>query len=75
MLGIDPLIWDAPAAARLVMPFDVKRITAGAYFLVYRRRDRTRRAVRLFSDWLVREVSADARRLSTNSRKAQLRGV
>jgi LysR family transcriptional regulator, glycine cleavage system transcriptional activator len=73
MLGIDPLVWDAPAAAKLVIPFDVKRISAGAYFLMYRRRDRTRRAVRMFSDWLAREVSADARRLSKISRNARLR--
>ncbi len=71
MLGIDPLVWDAPASAKLVIPFDGKRISAGAYFVMYRRSDRTRRAVRMFADWLVREIGADARRLSKLSRNAR----
>lgn len=72
MLGLDPLIWDAPAVSSLVIPFAVKRISAGSYFVVHRRSDRTRRAVTLFADWLVAEVRADARRLSTVSRAARV---
>jgi LysR family glycine cleavage system transcriptional activator len=70
MLGIDPLIWDAPAAARLVIPFRTPRVSAGAYFVTYRPGDRSRRAVNLFADWIVAEMKADRRRLSTNSRRA-----
>ncbi|MBU6379442.1 MAG: LysR family transcriptional regulator [Gammaproteobacteria bacterium] len=71
MLGLDPLIWDAPAASRLVIPFKTKRVSAGSYFLVCRHSDRTRRAVRLFGDWLVEELRGDARRLATASKAAR----
>jgi DNA-binding transcriptional LysR family regulator len=71
MLGLDPVIWDVPAVTRLVIPFKVKRISAGSYFVVYRHSDRMRRAVTMFADWLVDEVRADARRLSTVSRAAR----
>jgi LysR family glycine cleavage system transcriptional activator len=71
MLGLDPLIWDVPAVTRLVIPFEVKRISAGSYYVVYRRSDRMRRAVKMFADWLVDEVRADSRRLATMSRAAR----
>lgn len=71
MLGLDPLIWDTPAAAKLVIPFKTKRISAGSYFIVYRPADRMRKAVRVFADWLVDEVRTDARRLSIVSRMKQ----
>jgi LysR family glycine cleavage system transcriptional activator len=71
MLGLDPLIWDVPAVTRLVIPFEVKRISAGSYYVVYRRSDRMRRAVKMFADWLVDEVHADSRRLATMSRAAR----
>lgn len=71
ILGLDPLVWDAPAAARLVIPFRTKRVSAGAYFVVYRTGDRSRRAVTLFANWLLGEMRADNRRLSINSRNAR----
>lgn len=71
MLGLDPLIWDVPAVTRLVVPFEVKRISAGSYYVVYRRSDRMRRAVKMFADWLVDELRADSRRLATMSRAAR----
>jgi hypothetical protein len=71
MLGIDPLIWDAPAASRLVIPFRTPRVSAGAYFVTYRLGDRSRRAVNLFADWIVAEMKADSRRLFTNSKNAR----
>jgi len=71
MLGLDPFIWDVPAVSRLVIPFKIKRISAGSFYVVYRRSDRMRRAVSMFADWLVDEIHADARRLATMSRAAR----
>jgi LysR family glycine cleavage system transcriptional activator len=70
MLGADPLIWDAPSASRLTIPFKVKPISAGAYFVEYRQHDRSRRTVRMFVDWLVSEMRSDTKRLSAASRKS-----
>lgn len=71
VLGIDPLVWDAPVAPRLVIPFKAPRVSAGAYFVAYRPGDRSRRTVKLFADWIEAEMKADRRRLSLNSRNAQ----
>jgi LysR family glycine cleavage system transcriptional activator len=71
ILGLDPLVWDAPAAARLVIPFRTRRVSAGAYFVVYRTGDRSRRAVALFANWLLGEMKADSGRLAINSRNAR----
>lgn len=71
MLGLDPFVWDVPAASRLVIPFKVKRVSAGSYYVVYRRGDRMRRAVTMFADWLADEIRTDARRLATMSRTAR----
>jgi LysR family transcriptional regulator, glycine cleavage system transcriptional activator len=70
MLGVDPLIWDSPVASRLVIPFRTRRVSAGAYFVAYRSGDRSRRAVKLFANWIVAEMKADSRRLAANSRNA-----
>jgi LysR family transcriptional regulator, glycine cleavage system transcriptional activator len=70
VLGLDPLIWDAPAAKCLAVPFKVPLQSAGTYYVVHRRADRTRHAVRLFTDWLVDEMKQDTRRLRTASRNA-----
>ena len=70
MLGLDPLIWDSPALVRLVIPFRAPRISAGTFFVVHRRADRSRRAVQVFVAWLLAEMRADRRRLSTLSAKA-----
>lgn len=70
MLGIDPLVWDAPQASRLTIPFKTKPVSAGAYFVEYRKQDRSRRTVRAFVDWLVSEMRSDAKRLSAASRRA-----
>lgn len=70
LLGLDPLIWDAPAARDLVIPFRSPVQSAGAYFVVYHRADRSRHAVRAFSDWLIEEMKADSRRLKLTSRRA-----
>jgi LysR family glycine cleavage system transcriptional activator len=68
MLGLDPIVWDAPAAAGLVTPFDVVAPGAGSYYVVCRRAERSRRHVRAFVDWLVDEMAADRRRLERTAR-------
>ncbi len=42
MLGLEPIIWDAPSAVSLVAPFDTPPASAGAYFVVWRKKDRAR---------------------------------
>ena len=63
MLGIDPLVWDMAAAQTLVVPFRRRLQSAGAYYVVHRKEDRSRRAVRLFVGWLVKEMQLDLKRL------------
>lgn len=63
MLGLLPLIWDAPNAVRLVAPFSIPPQEAGGYFVVCRKEDRSDPVVRSFSEWLAAEMRADVRRL------------
>jgi len=54
-LGIAPLVWDAIAPERLVVPFAaLPMVSAGAYFVVHRR-ERTA-AVSAFVEWVVGEM-------------------
>lgn len=62
LLGLMPIVWEAPIARRLVKPFATPPITAGSYFLVHRREDGARPAVRAFADWVAAEARADRRR-------------
>lgn len=64
LLGLAPLIWDAPGVAGLAPLFDLPPLSAGTYFIVHRRDDRARVVVRAFVDWVSAEMRADARRLS-----------
>lgn len=63
MLGLLPLIWDAPNAADLVAPFSLPPQEAGGYFIVCRKEDRADPVVRSFSEWLLADMRADVRRL------------
>ena len=63
MLGLHPLVWDVTAAQKLVNPFAMPLLGGGAYYLVHRKQDSTRRPVRRFVDWITAEMRADARRL------------
>lgn len=62
VLGLAPIVWDSPSAQRLVQPFKTAPISAGTYFLVHRREDAARPAVRGFADWVIAEARADRRR-------------
>jgi len=70
VLGLDPLVWDAPVAQKLVIPFRAQRVSSGTYFVTYRRRDRSRWAVKRFAEWILGEMQQDKRRLQANSRNA-----
>jgi LysR family transcriptional regulator, glycine cleavage system transcriptional activator len=70
VLGLDPIVWDAPQARNLVVPFRGPAVSAGAFYVTYRRSDRSRWAVKRFAEWILGEMQRDARRLSTNSRNA-----
>jgi LysR family glycine cleavage system transcriptional activator len=63
MLGLLPLIWDAPSAAQLVAPFPIAPQEAGTYFVVCRKQDRANPVVRSFIEWIISEMSSDVRRL------------
>jgi LysR family glycine cleavage system transcriptional activator len=69
MLGLSPLIWDAPATRELVAPFGPPHTSAGSYYVVTRRSDRHGPAIRSFVNWLVTEMRADARRLKGLERR------
>jgi LysR family glycine cleavage system transcriptional activator len=63
MLGLSPLIWDAPNAATLIAPFSMAPQEAGAYCVVCRKDERGSAVVGAFVDWLVSEMRADIGRL------------
>lgn len=63
-LGMAPIVWDAPQMERLVIPFSSVTVSAGAYFLVHRRQDRTHETIQAFVRWLRQEVRADAARFA-----------
>lgn len=64
ILGLDPLIWDAAQIDRLVVPFASAPVSAGTYFLVHRRHDRSNVAIQAFVRWLRQEVKSDAARFA-----------
>lgn len=68
LLGLMPIIWGAPTASDLVVPFQAPLRSAGTFFVVYRKEDRSRLVVRAFVDWLVGEMRADFRRLSRQTK-------
>lgn len=70
LLGLAPLIFDAPAAKGLTVPFEAPRISAGSYFVVCRRSDLVRPLVRAFIDWITAEMRTDAQRLAGAARRS-----
>lgn len=67
LLGLEPMIWEAPSARSLVAPFGAVSHSAGAYFAVWRRSARAKPARRDFVAWLFDEMKKDARRLSSGA--------
>lgn len=56
-LGMHPLVWEAPAAAALVVPFGAKSSVSSSYYLVHRKEDASRTEVRAFVDWVAAEMA------------------
>ena len=63
-LGMTPIVWDAPQMRGLIVPFPSVPVSAGAYFLVHRRQDRTHETIQAFVRWLRQEVRSDAARFA-----------
>jgi LysR family transcriptional regulator, glycine cleavage system transcriptional activator len=63
MLGLAPLVFDAPITARLIVPFRSRPFSGGSYYIAMRRADHARPVTRAFADWLVAEMAQDSRRL------------
>ncbi|MFM8753591.1 MAG: LysR substrate-binding domain-containing protein, partial [Phenylobacterium sp.] len=70
-LGMTPIVWDAPQMERLVVPFSSVPVSAGAYFLVHRRQDRTHETIQAFVRWLRQEVRTDAARFARQGAAAR----
>lgn len=64
VLGLAPIVWDLPETLHLVAPIREPLVGAGAYTVVFRREDLTRRIVHDFVEWLISEMRADRRRLA-----------
>ncbi len=58
VLGMHPLVWEAPVAKDLVVPFAPKVDSQSSYYVVHRRADGARPEVKAFVDWLVKEMAA-----------------
>lgn len=58
VLGMHPLIWEAPIAKELVVPFAPEVDSVSSYYVVHRRSDGKRPEVRAFVDWLIKEMAA-----------------
>lgn len=57
-LGMHPLMWEAPIAKELVVPFAAKVDSGASYYVVHRRADGARAEVKAFVDWIVKEMAA-----------------
>jgi LysR family glycine cleavage system transcriptional activator len=73
-LGMHPLVWQAPVAAGLVVPFLPKAHVASSYYIVHRKADAAGPEVRAFVEWLVAEMSAFVRARPQVPKAALLRG-
>jgi LysR family transcriptional regulator, glycine cleavage system transcriptional activator len=63
LLGLLPLVFDAPNASTLVAPIRHPPQDAGAYFAVCRKEDRSKATVQAFMQWLAHEMRGDLSRL------------
>lgn len=61
-LGMDPIIWDAPIAQKLVRALPQQVGGRASYYLVFRKADLARPKVRACVDWLLAEMAAYKRR-------------
>jgi LysR family glycine cleavage system transcriptional activator len=61
-LGIDPIVWDAPIAHKLVRALPQRVGGDASYYLVFRKPDLARPKVRACVDWLLAEMALYKRR-------------
>ena len=64
-----PLVWEAPVAASLVVPFAPKAHVASSYYLVHRKADGTRPEVRAFVEWVSAEMASFVRLASARAKE------
>lgn len=58
---LSPLMWrNELASGRLVQPFDLTVLEGPSYWLVYPEHKRNQAKIRMFRDWLLREIAAQA---------------
>jgi LysR family glycine cleavage system transcriptional activator len=57
-LGMHPLIWEAPIAKELAVPFAPKMDGGSSYYVVHRKADGGRPEVKAFVDWITKEMAA-----------------
>jgi LysR family transcriptional regulator, glycine cleavage system transcriptional activator len=63
VLAIAPFVHAAPQFGALVPLFDGIKPSAGSFFVVHRKLERQNSNVRLFVDWIIKEMKQDGRRL------------
>jgi DNA-binding transcriptional LysR family regulator len=56
-MGLSPLVWEAPIASSLVVPFAPKVEAEGSYYLVHRKADRARSEIKAFVEWIMKEMA------------------
>lgn len=69
LLGLLPLVLDAPNARDLVAPLPLPPQDAGAYFVVCRKADRASATVQAFMSWLQQDMRTDLPRLRRQERQ------
>ena len=57
-LGMHPLVWEAPVAKDLVVPFTPNVDSGSSYYVVHRKADGGRPEVKAFVEWIVKEMAA-----------------
>ncbi len=74
VLGMSPLVWEAPATASLVVPFAPKVEATSSYYVVHRKADRARPEVKAFIEWLTKEMASFVRTHKAIPASARLEG-
>jgi LysR family glycine cleavage system transcriptional activator len=72
-LGMQPLMWEAPCARTLVVPFKGQPASMSAYYVVHRRADGGRSDVAAFVSWLTTEMAAY--KLEVHGRRPAISGA
>lgn len=71
-LAMDPLFWASPFARELICPFAVNVSGDASYYLVCRKTDAKRPALRAFLGWIEREMALFARSILTDPQRKRV---